>query len=340
MYGYKRDAELSYSVLREMPFMPRTSLLKNFLVLAGSAFVLAGAADKARGFEGILTVTETRDGISTQTVYTGKGEKLRIENADKSKPEPINVVDLAAKKLTIVYPHNSSFVVLDLIKNDAPSSSSNRAPGVIAPPDSTEGGVSHGLAFTPPPRPGLATSPPPGFPTPPPAPSMPAMPNLAGAGPMMPPIPALGGTGAATELKKTEKTKKIQGFNCVCYTLSDGTEIFEIWAAPDADLFPFRLLQTSFQNRQFGPRMLEEQWVELLQKQSLFPLEASMRTILHHPVESRAGATAPADPDRAPAQSQERFSFKVEMIERKKIDNTETLFSPPKNFNEILGQQP
>jgi hypothetical protein len=46
--------------------------------------------------------------------------QLRVENTNKSKPEPINIVDLAtgrvrpnggldAKKLTIIYPHNSAF---------------------------------------------------------------------------------------------------------------------------------------------------------------------------------------------------------------------------------------
>ena len=59
--------------------------------------------------------------------------------------------------------------------------------------------------------------------------------------------------------------------------------------------------------------MIEEQWVELLQKKSLFPLEATLRMESGGP---------------------ERFSFKVEKIQKKKIDNG-GLFAVPKDFYEI-----
>jgi hypothetical protein len=319
--------------------------------------LLVCAADKDKSFEGALTVTETRGGVAMQFLYSRKGDKLRIEHGDKSKPEAVNIVDLAAKKLTIVYPHNSTFVVVDLTKIPAPSGAPNLPPGF--PPLSNvvqlQAGAPTVPSFPPPPTPGPAISPPPGFPTPPPIPSMPPMPQMpnnpmaSGAAhmpmpppqgfgaPGMPPMPGTGGFGAAPELKKTDKTRKIQGFDCTLYTLSDHGETFEIWATPDAALFPFRLVQSNYRSRHFGPVMLEERWIELLRNQSLFPLEATLRTDL---------SAAPAGPPRGGQQnsvpeadhSQERYSFKVDKIEKKKIDNPEELFSPPKDYYEIPGR--
>ena len=130
-------------------------------------------------------------------------------------------------------------------------------------------------------------------------------------------MPAMPGASGASELKKTDKTRTIQGMECTLYTLSDRGQNFEIWAASDSALFPFHLLQRDYHVRRFGPRMIEEQWVELLQKKSLFPLEATLR--------SEPGG-------------QERLSFKVSHLDRKKIDPGE-LFSVPKDFYEIQAPQ-
>jgi hypothetical protein len=145
------------------------------------------------------------------------------------------------------------------------------------------------------------------------------MPNNPIAGgapamPMMPPVAVMGGMGQKRELKKTDQTKKIQGYRCTLYTINDRMEKMEIWATSDASLFPFRLLQTNYHTRHFGPQMLEEQWAGLLQQQSLFPLEAV----------SRMGDNGP-----------ERFSFKVDKIEQKKIEDADELFKPPQNYLEI-----
>jgi hypothetical protein len=163
-------------------------------------------------------------------------------------------------------------------------------------------------------------------------PQMPGNPMASGM-PLMPPMPAMGGFGGAPELKKTDKTKKIRGFDCTLYSLSDHRETFEIWATPDAALFPFRLVQTNYHSRHFGPVMLEERWIELLRSQSLFPLEATLRTDLP------AGPPGAGQQNSVPEadHSQERYSFKVDKIEKKKIDNPEELFSPPKNYYEIPG---
>jgi hypothetical protein len=299
----------------------------------------------------------TRSGADmTQFLFTRKGNQLRIENADKSKPEPVNVVDLAANKLTIIYPHNSSFVVVDLTKRETQTGGPNLPPGFPTPPNMN---ASQSEAATDSAQTRPAISPPPGFPTPPPRPSMPPMPNnpmaagmpnmpagvppmpnnpmASGAPsmPMMPPMPVMGGLGGTPELKKTDKTKKIQGFDCTLYTISDRMETFEIWATSDSALFPFRLIQTNYLNRHFGPRMLEEQWVELLQKQKLFPLEAILRNDLHIQRENQPGSTPPGNAGAAPEQGSERFSFKVDKIEKKKITD-DALFKPPEKYYEIL----
>ena len=130
-------------------------------------------------------------------------------------------------------------------------------------------------------------------------------------------MPAMPGAFGASELKKTDQTRTIQGMECTLYTLSDHGQNFAIWATNDSVLFPFRLLQRDYMSRHFGPPMLEEQWVELLRNKSLFPLEATLR--------SEPGG-------------QERLSFKVSLIERKKIENG-NLFSVPKDFYEIQPPQ-
>ena len=281
-------------------------------VYAGASPGQTSAADKTTSFEGTLSATLTIRGTTTQLLFTRKDNQLRIEDAATNKPEPINIVDLASGKLMILFPHNSTFVGVDPMKTPAP-------PG--APPLPTSfptlpniPGASIGAQTGP------AVPPPPGFPSPPPLPEVPfgGSPNGAGgapalAMPMMPPMPAMPGAFGAFDLKKTDKTRTIQGMECTLYTLSDHGQNFEIWAVSDSALFPFRLLQRDYHPRRFGPPMIEEQWVEMLQKKSLFPLEATLR--------SEPGG-------------QERLSFKVSRIDRMKIDHGD-LFSVPKNFYEI-----
>jgi hypothetical protein len=134
--------------------------------------------------------------------------------------------------------------------------------------------------------------------------------------PMMPPM-AMPGMFGPTELKKTDKTKKIQGFDCSLYTVSSRGENFEIWAANDSVLFPFQLITRDYIGRRFGPQMLEETWPDLLHNKNLFPFEATLKV----------------DPG-----GQERLSFKVDKIEKKKIDNA-SLFQPPDKYIEIQAPQ-
>jgi hypothetical protein len=200
---------------------------------------LGSAGEKAPPFEGMVSAALSRGGTSRSHVEsTRKGDLLRIENTT-NKLEPINIVDLAASKLTIVYPHNTTFVVVDLKKSAA---------GASGPP---------GAAISD--RGSNAASPPPIPPIPP-----------------MPPMP-VPGMPAPAALKATDKTRMIQGFDCTLYTVRERGETFEIWATKDAGLFPFRLLERDSLGRPFGPPMLEETWPEKLREKSLFPLEAILK---------------------------------------------------------------
>jgi Domain of unknown function (DUF4412) len=151
---------------------------------------------------------------------------------------------------------------------------------------------------------------------------------------VMPAMPPMTPPGAAPELKKTDKTKKIHGFDCTLYTISERGENFEIWATNDSALFPFRLIERDLIGHRFGPQMLEKAWPEMLRNKSLFPVEATLKM----------------EPG-----GQERFSFKIDKIDSpssprdesvrpadrtgKKIGNAEELFSPPKNYIEAQAPQ-
>ncbi len=315
--------------------MPETRLpMCSLVILLTSVAMLPThllGGDKDENFEGTV-VTEIR-GVSSQAIYTRKGDHLRIENSDKGRAEPINVVDLATQKLTIIYPHNSTFVSVDLARTQVEPGTPNIIAQFSSPVPLNQPAA--GTAVT------SAISPPSGFPTPPPMPSMPPLPNnpmalgtlnSALARPLMPPV---GRFGSPTELTKTEKRKKIQGFDCTLYTISDRMETWEIWATPDTGLFPFRSLQVNDHKRRFGPETLKAQWVELLQKQSLFPLEAILRTEDH----VQAGTSPAANSSAVPVTDPPQFAFKVDKIERKRIDD-DKLFQPPANYLEIPSSTP
>src|ERR1700682_2541015 len=86
--------------------------LRSFLALLGFLAVAlpreARPADKRAPFHGRLSSTLARNGgQTTQLLFTRKDNRLRIENTDNSRPEPINVVELDSGRVTIVFPHNS-----------------------------------------------------------------------------------------------------------------------------------------------------------------------------------------------------------------------------------------
>ena len=275
-----------------------------FAVFATAQWTLA--AEKNGTFEGVMSATLTRAGTEAQQiVFTRKSNLLRIENTT-SKLEPVNIVDFAAKKLTIVYPHNTTFVRVDLAKKNPvgeaasfPGTTASSTPVPNMSPSMPTGRMLNGAGKMPElPAPGMGM----------PQMQVPAIPVGPGAGIL--PMPGMFGPA---ELKKTDQTKQIQGFDCTLYTIAERGQNFEIWATNDAPFFPFRLVERDYLGRRFGPQMIEESWAKLLRDQSLFALEATLKM---------------------EAEGHERLSFKIDKIEKKKIADDQ-LFQPPDKYLEI-----
>ena len=113
------------------------------------------------------------------------------------------------------------------------------------------------------------------------------------------------------ELKATGKKEKILGYACEQYELKQRGETLEIWATDQ--LLPYQPYLRS-QPHRFGPRMLEEQWPQMLTSRKLFPLRVSLRF----------------------DNGQERFRFEVKSIKSDKIDEKDrTLFQPPADYTEV-----
>ena len=136
--------------------------------------------------------------------------------------------------------------------------------------------------------------------------------------------------GEKIELKPTGKKEKILGFACEQFEIKQRGETMEIWATDK--LLPFQPYVRN-QPPRFGPRMIEEQWAELLTAKKLFPLRASLRFDVPAPPPPRP--TEKRDEGVA-ATSPERFRFEVKSITPEKIDDKDgKLFQPPPDYAEI-----
>jgi hypothetical protein len=123
---------------------------------------------------------------------------------------------------------------------------------------------------------------------------------------MMPPM-----MNEKIELKPTGKKDKILGFECEQFEIKQRGETMEIWATDQ--LLPFQYYLDHEPHR-LAPRMLEEQWPELLKAKKLFPLRASLRF----------------------DNGTERFHFEVKSITPEKLaDKDGKLFQPPEGYTEI-----
>ncbi|HTY88224.1 MAG TPA: DUF4412 domain-containing protein [Candidatus Acidoferrum sp.] len=289
-------------------------------------------------------------------LFTVGLNQLRIERVETNWPYPRNIIHLDTGDITILFPHNRSFVRLKPAADSAAGTTG--FPVMPSPP----GGLPAGIGPQPPPgnAPTVAPDLPPhtaigptnlpGMPPPPMMPQMPAMPvgvgpqnsprtstmpatrqipqmppgvgpqpGMAGgmpAMPMMPPMPM-----ERPELKATTDTTNLLGYTCTRYELKQRGEVMEIWATDK--LMPF---QPYLQNQphRFGPRMIEEQWGELLKAKKVFPLLAVLRF------------DRPTTPDGggSPAPGPERLRFDIKSITPGKITD-ETLFQPPSDYHEI-----
>lgn len=292
-----------------------------------ACFALMLGSSLARAFEGRISVTLTR-GSATQTLlYTIDTNQLRIEQVEADRPYAKNLLERDTGMLTLLFPHNRSYVRLkdggahapapvpvDLASAEVGPAARQSAHGADPLPLQPSNLGPTNLAGIPQ-MPGLPQQPP-GVGPQATAPgggvaiaSMPAM-------PMMPPMPM-----EQMELKATKDTTNLLGYVCVRYELKQRGEVMEIWATDQ--LLPF---QPYLQNQpaRFGPRMMEEQWGGLLKAKKLFPLVAVLRS--ERPLSSPDGGPPLAAP--------ERMRFEVKSITPEKITD-EGLFEPPSDYHEI-----
>ncbi|MEI8291140.1 MAG: DUF4412 domain-containing protein [Verrucomicrobiota bacterium] len=273
----------------------KTSIL---LTVAG-CFILLPAAF---AFEGHITAAFTGGGQPTALLYTVGTNSLRVENTATNRPNTVDLLDLPSGELTLLFPNNRSFVRLKAIVANATAMSSGipaLPPGVGPQPVSQAISPSIGPTNLP----GMSSCP-----TPPP---MPAIPNLPAAGgmpamPMMPP-PMM----EHMELKATGEKTNLLGFACEQFQIKQRGQIMEIWATDM--LLPF---QPYVQNQphRFGPRMIEEQWGELLKAKKLFPLIAVLKF------------------ENGPV----RYRFEVKKIQSGKMTGADVKqFLPPPEYREI-----
>jgi hypothetical protein len=301
-------------------------------------------ASQAGAFEGRITAASTRGTQTAPLLYTVGTNQLRIEVTATNRPHPVNLVDLSSGTLTLLFPHNRSFVRLKPAREDAAAPFPG-APGMPLPPSGLPPGIGPQSAGTPtaPVMPNLPTAPHtpappagigptnlPGVPVPPAMPQMPAplaglppgigpqpsgmsgIPGPSGLAPGMPPMPMRPmGIMEKAELKATGQKTNLLGFACARYELKQRGEVMEIWATDQ--LFPFQAYQQN-QPRRFRPLMLEEQWPGLLKARQLFPLLVTLRF----------------------ENGSERYRFEVKSIRPDKVADLDgQLFQPPPGYLEL-----
>ena len=275
-----------------------------FVVLLST---LHSSFSTAFAFEGRIHATLMRGGEVQTFLFTVGTNQLRIERGETNWPHAKNIVNLDSGAITLLFPHNRSFVRLKNSGTGVPPVRFNGGQtlenekltgGTPVPPPPL-------FPHTPPPPPmpaGIGPTNIPGMPLPPPMPAMPA----AGGMPSMPMMPL-----EQAELKATGETTNLLGYVCTRYELKQRGEMMEIWATDK--LLPF---QPYLQNQppRFGPRMMEEQWPEMMKSKKLFPLLAVMKF------------------ENGP----ERMHFEVKTITPEKIeDRAGSLFQPPTDYQEI-----
>ena len=270
---------------------------------------LAGFETSAAPFTGRITATLDRGGDQQTYLYTAGTNTARIERSNTGQPYAQNLVALDTGAVTLIYPHNRSFVRLP--------TASQKTPPAMTPPSST------GQLPPAPPTPGnIGPTNLPGIPAMPGMPAPPAIPaaGMAGGMPAMPMMPMPGET---LELKATGEKTNLLGYACEKFEIRQRDEIMEIWATDQ--LIPFHAWQQN-QPPRFGPQMIEEKWGDLVHAKKLFPLLAVLR--FEMPTPPIGTATAPP--------GSERLRFEVKTIVPKKIENLDnSLFQPPADYQEL-----
>jgi len=292
--------------------------------LAGLLIVVAGIFSVAnlQAFEGRIHATLTRSGEVQTWLYTIDTNCVRIERGETNWPYAKNLFARDTGDVTLLFPHNRSFVRVKPVAEKAPAPPP-MMPTMPAPPPGI-GPQTLIPPSVPPPAPpspiGVGLTNLPGLS---PHPAIPQMPSMPAAGGMMPVMPMMPMTGEALELKATGETTNLLGYTCVRYEIKQRGEVMEVWATDQ--LLPFQSWLPN-QPPRFGPQMIEEKWGELVHAKKLFPLLA----ILRFQAPTAPDGTAPAAP------GSERLRFEVKAITAEKVEDKDgALFQPPADYQEI-----
>ncbi len=291
----------------------KISLATDFIA---GLFLLASTAS---AFEGRIQTVTTQGAQTQSLLYTVATNALRIEVTGSDRPNPVDVLDLRTGTLTLLFPHNRSFVHLKPgPENPTPP------PGIPAMPSGIPPSVGPQTQATPA---ATATTNLPGGPDTPAMPVMPTrparqarpqlppgmgagMPGTPGPG-SMPAMPMMPMPGEAMELKATGQKTNLLGFACEQFEIKQRGEIMEIWATEE--LLPFQNYVRN-QPPRFGLRMIEERWAGMLTAKNLFPLRASLRF----------------------ENGTERFRFEVLSVTPQTLKPEDaSLFLPPEGYSEI-----
>jgi hypothetical protein len=272
----------------------------------------------AFGYEGRINAVMTWINQNHALLYTAGTNFVRVEMTATNRPNPVDILDRNSGELTLLFPNNRSFVRLKpAVEN--PSA----PPGFPAMPTMPPGVGPQTQSTPSPPRtigptnlPGMPAMPampnmPPGVGprSAPGGPAMPAMPGMAGGMPAMPMMPPP--MMQKLELQDTGQKTNLLGYTCEQYEIKLRGETMEIWATDQ--LVPF---QPYVQNQphRFGPRMIEQQWGDLLKAKKLFPLLATLKF----------------------DNGAERFRFEVTSVTPQKLTAADARqFQSPTNYFEI-----
>ncbi len=306
---------------------PYRQTMKTKILIAGfvSSFFMLHSAF---GFEGRINAVMTWFNQSHALLYMVDTNFVRVEMTATNRPNPVDILDRNSGELTLLFPNNRSFVRIKPVAEN----SSATPPGFPAMPAMPPGVGPQTQSLPSPPRtigptnlPGMPEMPAmPNMATPP---SMPAMPNMPpGVGPRSAPgasaMPGMAGGMPAMsmmpppvmqklELQDTGQKTNLLGFACEHYEIKQRGGTMEIWATDQ--LFPF---QPYVQNQphRFGPRMIDQQWGDLLKAKKLFPLLATLKF----------------------DNGTERFRFEVISVTPQKLTKEDMkLFQPPDGYFEI-----
>ncbi len=306
--------------------MRRTNYLKLAIAVTGCTLAIMTTA---LAFEGRINAVQTRGSQSDALLYTAGTNFLRVEMTATNWPNPVDILDRNSGALTLLFPHNRSFVRLKPVAENPSTPPGFPSMPAGLPPDIGPQTQPPGLPTRPiglppgigptnlpslpamPNRPAMP-SPPPGLPPgvglqaqTPSAPGVPAMSQMPAMPMMSPPMME------KIELKATGEKTNLLGFACEKFEIKQRGETMEIWATDQ--LLPFQNYVRN-QPHRFGPRMIEEQWGGLLTSKKLFPLRAS----LHFD------------------NGVERFRFEVQSVTPQKLTKEDLkLFQPPDGYFEI-----